>query len=156
MSTEALRGTSRHQFLGRRNELSAQLEMDRGKVQDSFGRRVRHQTRCDPSGSDLYRRSYRLGRVTRCAADRSRTAAVLSRFIGDSSSPAAPPGVSRIVSALNAAIELARSGYPQEIGVLHRIVQEALSAVMARIRTHGHVSGKLAVASHPPEVLLHQ
>jgi hypothetical protein len=94
MSTEALRGTSWHQFFGRRNELSAQLEMDRGKVQDGFGRRLRHQTRCNPSGSDLYRRSYRLGSVNRCGAGRSRTAAVLSRLIEESSSPAASPGVS--------------------------------------------------------------
>src|SRR5437764_6685897 len=63
-STEALRGTSRHQFLGRRNELSARLEMDRRKGQNGYGRRLRHQTRCDPSGSNLYRRSYRLGSVT--------------------------------------------------------------------------------------------
>ena len=63
MSTEALRGTSRHQFLGCRNELSAQLEMDRRKGQNGFGGRLRHQTRCDPSGSNLYRRSYRLGSV---------------------------------------------------------------------------------------------
>src|SRR5207302_8528258 len=60
-STEALRGTSRHQFLGRRNELSARLEMDRRKGQNGYGRRLRHQTRCDPSSSNLYRRSYRLG-----------------------------------------------------------------------------------------------
>ncbi len=63
MSTEALRGTSQHQFLGRRNELSARLEMDRRKGQNGYGRRLRHQTRCDPSGSNLYRRSYRLGSV---------------------------------------------------------------------------------------------
>src|SRR6266436_3971430 len=63
MSTEALRGTSQHQFLGRRNELSARLEMDRRKGQNGYGRRLRHQTRCDPSGSNLYRRSCRLGSV---------------------------------------------------------------------------------------------
>src|SRR5882757_8547021 len=67
-STEALRGTSRHQFLCRRNELSAQLEMDCRKGQDGYGRRLRHQTRCDPSGSNLYRRSYRLGSVNHCGA----------------------------------------------------------------------------------------
>jgi len=53
----------------------------------------------------------------------------------------------RIVSALNASIELARCGYPQEIGVLHRVVQESSSqikAVMAQITTDGCVSGKLA------------
>src|SRR5258707_9058661 len=65
MSTEALRGTSRHQFLGRRNELSGRLEMDCRKGQNGYGRRLRHQTGCDPSGSNLYRRSHRLGSVTR-------------------------------------------------------------------------------------------
>jgi hypothetical protein len=79
MSTEALRGTSRHQFLGRRNELSARLEMDRRKGQDGYGRRLRHQTRCDPSGSNLYRRSDRLGSVNHCGAGRSRVALQPSR-----------------------------------------------------------------------------
>jgi hypothetical protein len=54
---------------------------------------------------------------------------------------------SRIVSALNASIELARCGYPQEIGVLYRIVQESssqINAVMAQITTDGRVNGKLA------------
>jgi hypothetical protein len=53
----------------------------------------------------------------------------------------------RIVSALNGAMELARCGYPQEIGVLHRVVQESssqINAVMAQITIDGHVSGKLA------------
>jgi hypothetical protein len=63
MSTEVFRGTSQHQFLGCRNELSAQLEVDRRKGQDGFGRRLCHPTRCDPSGSSLYRRRYRLGGV---------------------------------------------------------------------------------------------
>jgi hypothetical protein len=52
----------------------------------------------------------------------------------------------RIVSALNAAIELARCGYTQEIGVLHRVVQESTSqvtAVMAQITEDNRVSGKL-------------
>ena len=43
MSTEALREASRHQFLGRRNELSAQLEMDCRKGQNGFGGRLRHE-----------------------------------------------------------------------------------------------------------------
>jgi hypothetical protein len=77
MSTEALRGTSRHQFLGRRNELSAQLEMDRRKGQNGFGGCLRHQTRCDPSGSNLYRRSYRLGSVSH-RAGRSRLRSSIS------------------------------------------------------------------------------
>jgi hypothetical protein len=53
----------------------------------------------------------------------------------------------RIVSALNAALELTRCGYPQEIGVLLRVIQEATSqikAVMAQITTNGRVSGDLA------------
>jgi hypothetical protein len=53
----------------------------------------------------------------------------------------------RIVSALNGAIELARCSYPQEIGVLHRVVQESssqINAVMVQITADGHVSGKLA------------
>jgi hypothetical protein len=53
----------------------------------------------------------------------------------------------RIVSALNAAVELARCGYPQEIGVLHRVIKESesqISAVMAQITTDGCISGKLA------------
>src|SRR3954449_10728274 len=76
MSTEALREASRHQFLGRRNELSAQLEMDCRKGQNGFGGRLRHETGCDPSGSNLYRISNRLGSVNR--GGRSR--AVLQRF----------------------------------------------------------------------------
>ena len=54
----------------------------------------------------------------------------------------------RTVSALNAAIELARCGYTQEIGVLHRVVQESTSqikAVMVQITEDGHLSGKLDV-----------
>ena len=58
-----LRGTSRHQFLRPRTELSARLEMDCRKGQNGYGRLLRHQTRCGPSGSNLYRRSYRLGSV---------------------------------------------------------------------------------------------
>ncbi len=53
----------------------------------------------------------------------------------------------RIVSALSGSIELARCGYPQEIGVLCRVVQESssqINAVMAQITTDGRVSGKLA------------
>jgi hypothetical protein len=53
----------------------------------------------------------------------------------------------RIVSALNAALDLAKYGYPQEIGVLLRAVQEAASqinAVMAQITTDGQVNGELA------------
>ena len=76
MSTEALREASRHQFLGRRNELSAQLEMDCRKGQNGFGGRLRHETGCGPSGSNLYRISNRLGSVNR--GGRSR--AVLQRF----------------------------------------------------------------------------
>jgi hypothetical protein len=52
----------------------------------------------------------------------------------------------RMVSALNGSIELARCGYPQEIGVLYRVVQESssqISAVMAQITRDGKVSGKL-------------
>jgi hypothetical protein len=78
MSTEALRGTSRHQFLCRRNELSARLEMDGRKEQNGYGRRLRHQTRCDPSGSNLYRRSHRLGSVNHCGAGRTRGAPTLT------------------------------------------------------------------------------
>src|SRR3954468_4298484 len=76
MSTEALREASRHQFLGRRNELSAQLEMDCGKGQNGFGGRLRHETGCDPSGSNLYRISNRLSSVNHGG----RTSAVLQRF----------------------------------------------------------------------------
>jgi hypothetical protein len=76
MSTEALREASRHQFLGRRNELSARLEMDCRKGQNGFGGRLRHETGCDPSGSNLYRISNRLGSVNH--GGRSR--AVLQRF----------------------------------------------------------------------------
>jgi hypothetical protein len=53
----------------------------------------------------------------------------------------------RMVSALNGSIQLARCGYPQEIGVLYRVVQESSSqirAVMAQITTDGHVGGKIA------------
>lgn len=53
----------------------------------------------------------------------------------------------RVVSALNAANVLARSGYPQEIGVLHRVVREStsqISAVMAQIDSAETVSGGLA------------
>jgi hypothetical protein len=53
----------------------------------------------------------------------------------------------RIVSALNAAVELARRGYPQEIGVLHRVVQESTSqikAVNAQIAADAKLSGALA------------
>jgi hypothetical protein len=87
-STGALRGTSRHQFLGRRNELSARLEMDRRKGQNGYGRHLRHQTRCDPSGSNLYRRCYRLGSVNHCGADRSRARSSIS---GSSPEPDGAP-----------------------------------------------------------------
>jgi hypothetical protein len=54
----------------------------------------------------------------------------------------------RIVSALSAAVELARGGFPQEIGVLHRVVQESASqikAVLVQIAKDGKLSGALAV-----------
>lgn len=57
----------------------------------------------------------------------------------------------RIVSALSGALELARCGYPQEIGVLYRVVQESSSqidAVMVQIRSDGRVSGDLAKFIH--------
>ena len=37
-----------------------------------------HQTRCDPSGSDLYRRGYRLGSVNHRGAGRSRARSSIS------------------------------------------------------------------------------
>jgi hypothetical protein len=52
------------------------------------------------------------------------------------------------VSALNAALELARCGYVQEIGVLHRVVQESTSqikAVMVQITEGNRVSGELEI-----------
>jgi hypothetical protein len=53
----------------------------------------------------------------------------------------------RIVSALNAMIALAESGFAQEIGILFRTVYEAytqIEATMAQIRNDGAVSGEVS------------
>jgi hypothetical protein len=52
----------------------------------------------------------------------------------------------RIVSALNATLELAIAGFPQEIGILHRTIHEFSShidAVMVQVERSGCVSGEL-------------
>jgi hypothetical protein len=52
----------------------------------------------------------------------------------------------RIVSALNATLELAIAGFPQEIGILHRTIHEFSShidAVMVQVEGSGGVSGEL-------------